>query len=209
MATATIQSQRGHTLRNWLLAGLGVLVLAGLIAGAIALIASSDGGSTTAGHQRLGSIATRVEGHAEEVRAHAERMIAAGEAESQDLWVEQGTALLAEARRLEGAASQIVAIERDRSILYDGSGVDIYRLRGDGNALRDAGRTMVAHGKEFAATADQMVAQAQEIGSTELSQTAELMRTSAAAIESDGQAVIGAGQVLVDEAEQLERSLGH
>lgn len=202
------KQELSHTVRNW---ALVATVSAGVIAGLVTLLilVADGGGSTTGDHTQLGSIATRVGTHAGEVRAHGEQMIQAGNAESQALWVEQGTALLGEARRLEGVAAQIVAIERDRGILYSGSGVDIYRLRADGNALRDAGQSLVDHGKEFAATADQMIAQAQGLGSPGLTDSAQLMLTSAGNIGSDGRIVISAGQSLVDEAEQLERSLGH
>lgn len=211
MATAAAtRDEREHTLRNWILAGLGATAILGLITfGVIYGAEKNSSGSTSGGNEPLGATADQVEAHATEVRAHGEQMIEIGQAEGQDLWIEQGTNLLAEARRLDAVAAQIWAIQNDRGILRGGDGIDIYRLRADGNALREAGQTLVDRASTFAMTADEMITKAQEIGSPELADGAELMKESAGQMSSDGRRVISAAQPLINEADQLERSLGH
>lgn len=211
MATAaTARDEGGHAVRNWILAGLGAAAILGLITFGIVYGAEKNSsGSTSGGNEPLGAAAEQVEAHATDVRDHGERMIAIGQAEGQDLWIEQGTNLLAEARRLDAVGAQIRAIQNDRGILRGGSGIDIYRLRADGNAIREAGQTLVDRASTFAITADEMITKAQELGSPELADGAELMKESADQMASDGRMVISAAQPLLDEADQLERSLGH
>lgn len=206
----TTSNDGGHTVRNWILVGLSVMAIVALIAfGVIYGAEKNSSGSTSGGNEPLGATADQVEAHATEVRAHGEQMIEIGQAEGQDLWIEQGTNLLAEARRLDAVAAQIRAIQNDRAILRGGSGIDIYRLRADGNALREAGQTLVDRGSAFAATADEMITQAEVLGSPVLADSARLMKASAEEMISDGRGVISAAQPLLNEADQLERSLGH
>lgn len=211
MATASrTRDERGHTLRNWILVVLGAALVIGLVSFGINYGAEKNSsGSVGTGDPQLGAIATQVDAHAVDVRTHGERMIEIGQAEGQDLWIEQGTNLLAEARRLESAADQIRAIVRDKGILRGGSGVDIYRLRADGRTLQEAGEAIIEHGSAFAVTADEMIRQAQQLGSSELAHGAERMRLAADEMLAAGRGVVSAGQPLLNEADQLERSLGH
>jgi hypothetical protein len=190
--------------------GIGAAIGIGLIVLSIAYRAEENSNSgATSGDEQLGATATQVEDHAAVVRQHGERMIEIGQAEAQDLWIEQGTKLLAEARRLVAAADQIRRTDNDRSMFHAGAGVDIYRLRADGRALREAGQTLVDHAAAFAETADKMTSQAQALGSPELANSAELMKESASGMATDGRSVISAAQPVLNEADQLERSLGH
>lgn len=212
MATVTTaSSHNGHALRNWVLAGLGATVVLGLIIfGIIYGAEKNSSGSTGAGNAKLGVVAVQVESHATDVRDHADQMIQSGQAQSNNQWVEQGTNLLAEARRLELVADQIRATDNDyRTMFRPGQGADIYRLRADGLALEETGQMLVDHGQSFAATADEMIAQAQALGSAALVDSARLMKASAADMISDGRGVISAAQPLLNEADELERSLGH
>ena len=207
-ATAT-RNGKGHALRNWILTGLGTTAALGLITFGIVYGAEKNSrGSTGVTDAQPGALAVQVEAHATDVRDHAERMIEIGQAESQDLWIEQGTNLLTEARRLDAIAAQIRAIENDKGILRGGPGIDIYRLRADGRSLEEAGQMLVDHGGAFASTADEMITQAQALGSTTLEDSAMLMKASANGMISDGRSVMAAAQPLLNEADQLERSLG-
>jgi hypothetical protein len=211
MATVTATSNGGHTLRNWILAGLGAAAILGLITFGIVYGAEKNSGdSTRTSDTQIGAVAILVGAHATDVREHANRMIEIGQAESNDQWVAQGTSLLAEARRLESVAAQIQSTDHDyRSIFPQGQGVDLYKLRGDGLALQEAGQMLVDHASTFATTADEMIKQAQGLGSPRLTDSARLMQASADQMAADGRSVILAAQPLLTEADQLERSLGH
>lgn len=194
--------------RKILLAG-GVLVVLGLVIGGIVYGAAKNSGADSAEQGSLGAVAVTLDGHVTAMRAHGEQMAQAGQNAANQVWKDQGVVLITTARQLQGVADQLRSTDRDLALFPPNESVDIYRLRGDGEALIDAGRALVAHAGELETQADAMISATDVAGSAELRQTAEAMKADAATIRADGNVVINAGQPLLDEADTLERSLGH
>jgi hypothetical protein len=193
-----------------LLIGGGLVVAAaGAIAFGIVYGAEKSSGGSGSGQSTLGAIAVTLDGHATTVRAHGEQMAETGRNASNQRWTDQGVALITTARQVQAVADQLRSTDRDLALFPPNGSVDIYRLRGDGGALIDAGQTLVTHADEMETQGDDMTSGVDAGTSGELRQTAETMKTNAATVKADGNSVIQAGQLLVDEAGRLETSLGH
>lgn len=188
--------------------GLAVSIV-GLITFGIVYGAEKNSGGDSSGHGNLGTIADTLDGHVTTMRANGEQMAQAGRNASNQRWTDQGVALITAARQLQAVADQLRSTDRDLALFPPNGSVDIYRLRGNGEALIDAGQTLVTHADEMETQADDMISGVDAGASGELRQTAETMKTNAAAVKADGKSVIQAGQLLLDEADRLEASLGH
>jgi hypothetical protein len=186
-----------------LLAGGGLAVAAvGAIAFGVVYGAEKNSVGSSSGQGSLGAIAVTLDGHATTMRANGEQMAQAGQNASKQYWTDQGVALITTARQVQAVADQLRGTDRDLALFPPNGSVDIYRLRGDGEALIDAGQTLVTH-------ADDMISGVDAGTSGELRQTAETMKTNAATVKADGKSVIQGGQLLLEEADRLETSLGH
>lgn len=147
---ATSTSDWGvSTPRKILLAG-GAIVVLGLVAAGIVYGAeknsgggSPDGLSTV--HEGLLGTASDLEGHAATMREHGEAMSQAGQGAGNQRWIDQGVSQLSAARQMESIADQLRGTDRDLRLFPPDESVNIYRLRGDGDALLSAGRSLVEH----------------------------------------------------------------
>lgn len=193
-----------------LLAGGGFAVaVIGAIAFGIVYGAEKNSDGSTSGQGSLGVIAGTLFGHATTVRAHGEQMAETGRNASNQRWMDQGVALIKAASHIQAMADQLRDTYQDLAMFPPNQSVDVYRLRGDGQALIDAGQTLVAHAGQMATQGGDMTSGADAAGSAELRPMAETMKTDAATMRADGNNLLQAGQPLLAEADRLETSLGH
>jgi len=212
MSSFDIKNQPANGAWKKVLIAVGVLTVIGLVIGGMVYGGIKNSGKTSsdglrAGHGGLLSTADQLSDHAAAMRRHGEEMVEIGNEQAREDWIEQGADLMLEARQLDTVADQLRRTDRDLSIFRPEDSVDIYRLRADGRAIVDAGREFLDHANEMEKTATAMEADA--AGSPELARGAELVADDAETLKKGGRAVIAAGQPLIDEADQLERSLGH
>lgn len=184
-------------------------MVVGLVAFGIVYGADKNSGGDSSGQGSLGATAVTIDGHVATMRTHGEQMAQAGRNASNQRWTDQGVALITTARQVQAVADLLRSTDRDLALFPPNGSVDIYRLRGDGEALIAAGQTLAAHAAEMDTQADDMVSAPDATASVELRQTAEAMKTDAATVKADGIGVMQAGQPLLAEADRLETSLGH
>ncbi len=201
-------------MNRWL-AALGIVIGLGVVAGvagAVVLIGDSGSGMSSepdVAGSGMSSVAGDLERHADQLTEHASVMIEAGQESGRDAWIEKGTELLGEARRLQALADQITRTRRDLILFPPDGAVDIYRLRADGRVLVTAGEELTERGQSMRSEAETMIREADDAGRPDLANAAEGLKEAAETMIGDGRLVSSAGQPLVDEANNLDRSLGH
>ena len=185
--------------------------LAAVLFGAVYAATRDSGSSSSQGVSEVGLLSTAdlLSGHAALMREHGQRMIEIGRGGSEPQWTGQGMDLLENAGRMETLVEQLRRTDRDLALFPPSGSVDLFRLRGDGNAVVEAGQGLVDHGREMSEVADAMVATERVAGDPELEEGASLLRRDAETMISDGGIVLRVGKSLLDQVDQLERSLGH
>ncbi len=187
-----------------------LVLLAAVLFGVVYSATRSSGSSSSQSVLRgLLSTTDLLSADAALMREHGQRIADIGQRAREPQWIDQGTDLVESAERMESLADQLRRTERDLALFPPATSGDIFRLRADGDALVEVGQGLLDDGREMSEAADAMAAAERVAGQAELGEGAVLLRTNAEMMIRDGGFVLQVGKSLRDQADLLERSLGH